>query len=319
MRYSVHPPRAFRNRIAKSIGVLVAAALIATLGLPSAAQAQTIANNTANSPTGHGGIHYIDGTGFEITWSTNLATTLSDLNWIVTVTKPNGTKMVVNQHSTVQSTLGAVKTEGDGGAKSLGMVLTDTLTYLATDQGEWWFQVSACTKALAPATDKGICKPSDTEAGDAVGYTHGPPAAPTNLAANAVPSGVALTWKNMASDRAITGYQYAFEMTAAGKPDWKVTSGGAAVIDADDGEHTFMLRAVGSSDNSTATMEDTPVPGEADSVMVTVGDGEEEEEDGEGEPVPTLPEIAALFLGMLLLGSGAYLIRGRQSGGLTNA
>ena len=42
MRYSVHPPRAFRNRIAKSIGVLVAAALVAALGLPSAAQAQTI-------------------------------------------------------------------------------------------------------------------------------------------------------------------------------------------------------------------------------------------------------------------------------------
>ena len=100
-----------------------------------------------------------------------------------------------------------------------------------------------------------------------------------------------------------------------------LTGTGAEVIDADDGEHTFMLRAVGSSDNSTATMEDTPVPGVADSVMVTVGDGEEEEEeeDGEGEPVPTLPEIAALFLGMLLLGSGAYLIRGRQSGGLTNA
>ena len=42
MRYNVHPPHAFRNRIAKSIGVLVAAALIATLGLPSASQAQTI-------------------------------------------------------------------------------------------------------------------------------------------------------------------------------------------------------------------------------------------------------------------------------------
>ena len=32
MRYNVHPSRALRNRIAKSIGVLVAAALIATLG-----------------------------------------------------------------------------------------------------------------------------------------------------------------------------------------------------------------------------------------------------------------------------------------------
>ena len=41
MRYNVHSPCAFRNRIAKSIGVLVGAALVATLGLPSAVQAQT--------------------------------------------------------------------------------------------------------------------------------------------------------------------------------------------------------------------------------------------------------------------------------------
>ena len=52
MRYNVHPPRAFRNRIAKYLGVLVAAALVATLGLPSAAQAQSIAND--------GGIVYSD-------------------------------------------------------------------------------------------------------------------------------------------------------------------------------------------------------------------------------------------------------------------
>ena len=36
-------------------------------------------------------------------------------------------------------------------------------------------------------------------------------------------------------------------------------------------------------------------------------------------PSPTLPEIALLLLAMLLLGSGAYLLRGRQSGGLTHA
>ena len=50
------------------------------------------------------------------------------------------------------------------------------------------------------------------------------------------------------------------------------------------------------------------VPGVAASVMVTVP-----------MPTPTLPEIAALFLAMLLLGSGAYLLRRRQSGGLTHA
>ena len=41
MRYNVHSPCAFHSRIAKSLGVLVGAALVATLGLPSAAQAQT--------------------------------------------------------------------------------------------------------------------------------------------------------------------------------------------------------------------------------------------------------------------------------------
>ena len=41
MRYNVHSPCAFHSRIAKTLGVLVGAALVATLGLPSAAQAQT--------------------------------------------------------------------------------------------------------------------------------------------------------------------------------------------------------------------------------------------------------------------------------------
>ena len=40
MRYTSSHPHALRNRIAKSIGVLVGAALVATLGLPSAVQAQ---------------------------------------------------------------------------------------------------------------------------------------------------------------------------------------------------------------------------------------------------------------------------------------
>ena len=42
MRYNVHPSRAFHSRIAKSLGVLVGAALVATLWLPSVAQAQDI-------------------------------------------------------------------------------------------------------------------------------------------------------------------------------------------------------------------------------------------------------------------------------------
>ena len=40
MRYTVHTHRTFHHRITKYLGVLVGAALVATLGLPSAAQAQ---------------------------------------------------------------------------------------------------------------------------------------------------------------------------------------------------------------------------------------------------------------------------------------
>ena len=53
MRYNVHSPCAFHSRIAKTIGVLVGAALVATLGLPSAAQAQTPAAPTVTG-TGDG-------------------------------------------------------------------------------------------------------------------------------------------------------------------------------------------------------------------------------------------------------------------------
>ena len=76
------------------------------------------------------------------------------------------------------------------------------------------------------------------------------------------------------------------------------------MIDVDPGEHTFMLRALGSQ----TTIRHESYPGAAASKMVTVP-----------MPTPTLPEIAALFLAMLLLGSGAYLLRRRQSGGLTHA
>ena len=57
MRYNVHPPRAFRNRIAKSIGVLVAAALVAVLLLPATAQAQDL---------GTMGVKYTDAAGFTL-------------------------------------------------------------------------------------------------------------------------------------------------------------------------------------------------------------------------------------------------------------
>ena len=70
-----------------------------------------------------------------------------------------------------------------------------------------------------------------------------------------------------------------------------------------DTEYTFEVRGLGAS---RAGVGDLHGPSASiDEMMPT--------------PTPTLPEIAALFLAMLLVGSGAYLLRRRQSGGLTPA
>ena len=307
MRYSSHPPRAFRNRIARYLGLLVAAALIATLGLPSAAQAQTIpATATGGTGGDQHGIVYTDADDFTVNWMPSTRLSLTDLdNWIVTLTKPNGEKVVVDQHTT--------NPEGT----TLGDTQTRSFNYNRNDAGTWWFQVDAC---FAVVEEGDACPAASLEEGTAVGYTHGPFSAPENLAASPIPTGVALTWTSEKSDHGFVDYQYSMNADAA-KPKWEpADASGIQPVTAEDGEYTFSVRARGESDNDRNTMEGAAGAAESmgmvASVMITVGDVEEEE----GEPVPTLPEIAALFLGMLLLGSGAYLIRGRrQSGGLTNA
>ena len=235
-------------------------------------------------------------------------------NWIVTVTKPDGTKVVVNARSMPSSTLGAVTIAA---AMALGE-LTDgngmregTLAYKQSDLGPWWFQVTACFGSSNQKTTSPPLAPvrrNKNVDGTAVGYVHGAPAAPENFAASSVPGGVALTWVAIKKNHGIVKYQYAYKMKSDGKPDWKTvnTPGAEVITGVDPGEHTFMLRAVGRSDNDTSTTGE--IPGVAASKMVTVP-----------MPTPTLPEIALLFLAMLLLGSGAYLLRGRQSGGLTHA
>ena len=302
MRYSVHPSRAFRNRIAKSMGVLVAAALIATLGLPSAAQAQTIPAKD--------GIMYTDDDGFMINWGTRFE--LVD-NWIVTITKPNGEKVVVNQHTTnpVGSELGATPATTSFGP------------YNQNDMGTWWFQVDACfidwgaLSSELPESEANLalkdCPGAARENGTPVGFTHGPFPAPANLAASLISTGgVALIWTSEKSDHGFVDYQYSMNADAA-KPTWK-TAGATGVqrVTADPGEHTFSVRARGESDNDKNTDEGSAGVAESMGMVASV-------EITVPTPTPTLPEIAALFLAMLLLGSGAYLLRGRQSGGLSQA
>ena len=92
--------------------------------------------------------------------------------------------------------------------------------------------------------------------------------------------------------------------TTSGKTGTSSITSGAVVDELDMGvEYTFEVRALSAS---RAGVGDLHGPSVSTAAMVPV-------------PTPTLPEIAALFLAMLLLGSGAYLLRRRQSGGLTPA
>jgi hypothetical protein len=105
---------------------------------------------------------------------------------------------------------------------------------------------------------------------------------------------VATEWESQTLSNSVTG---SYMLSAANLR--KVTSGTM---------YTFELMAVGTS-TFTASEKDSGgnVLGMPASRDVTIG------------TVPTLPELAALFLALLLLGSGAYLLRRRQSDNLTIA
>ena len=304
MRYTVLTFRTFHNRITKDLGVLVGAALIATLGLPSASQAQTI----DDAPDG---VVFADSgdRGFTVNWMTRLAVPADNAgNWIVTFTPPGSSAVVVDQHTT--------NVRGIEDATPLGTWAdARSFTYDRNEVGTWWFQVSACLVDFDYTDDpdeiRNSCPSGELEKGASVGYTHGAWTAPMNFGATNVPGGVALTWTSEEDDHGLATYQYSMDdgkkWTNAG------TSGSKVVSDVKPGEHTFMLRALSRSDNSTSTGENeygtgAEAAGAAASKTITVP-----------MPTPTLPEIAALFLAMLLLGSGAYLLRRRQSGGLTPA
>ena len=136
-------------------------------------------------------------------------------------------------------------------------------------------------------------------------YQHGPPTtAPTGfIAHNAGPDARRLVWD------AVKGTEYDTRYTADATDDdewtdWKMMSSGMLVEELDMGvEYTFELRALGAS---RAGVGDLHGPSASIMEMMPM-------------PTPTLPEIALLLLAMLLLGGGAYLLRGRQSGGLTHA
>ena len=136
-------------------------------------------------------------------------------------------------------------------------------------------------------------------------YHHGPPtSAPTGLMAhNAGPDARRIVWDDM--DALTYESRYTADATDDDAwTDWEMAMSGDVVDELKMGtEYTFEVRGLGMSRAGVGNLHG---PSASTAAMIPV-------------PTPTLPEIAALFLAMLLLGSGAYLLRRRQSGGLTPA
>ena len=319
MHYSVHPSHAFRHRIAKSIGVLVGAALVAVLGLPTAAQAQNITeieitgeDTTDESLVATWGLRGSSETGFN--------------RWIVTFTEPGtGDDLVLTDTSDDGNATDDAATDvihipalGLRATKEAALTLSDARARVFND-GVWEAQVTACYSAPETADGEdegsssdplryGVCADAKTDsvAGAAKTYLHGVPMMPMNLDASMVPGGVALTWMHPAADDADyghDGYEYAMD---DGKYE-DAGDGAQVVSDVDPGEHMFHVRAVGTSDSDRNTETDEIFSAVATiTYMMPM-------------PTPTLTQSAALLLGLMLMGGGMYYTRRRQSGGLAHA
>ena len=170
--------------------------------------------------------------------------------------------------------------------------------------GVWRFRVSYY-KVNTEGDDKTSNAAVIGAASALTDYHHGPPtSAPTGLVAHdAGPDARRIVWDTEA------GLMYDLRSTADATDDdawtaWKMAVSGKVVDDLEMGaEYTFEVRGLGASRAGVGNLYG---PSASTAAMMPV-------------PTPTLPEIAALFLAMLLLGSGAYLLRRRQSGGLTPA
>ena len=326
MRYTVLTSRTFHNRITKNIGVLVGAALVATLGLPSAVQAQT---PSPPMPV------YVPGSDtFTLTPAGNAYSgfTPEHTHWVYEYITPGN-----------PPAWRAVEGTGTGPTNTFSVGVRGA-------EGTWQFQLKsiaagAATEATIPPTPGAIqvyiatasatdppmyvvpvakatgTTPQSPWSG-LVDYTHGTPPEPQDFAYISRPGSPlhVFAWADAyKSDKGIAGYKMRW---STGDPllaatEWidgnsgKVFTGSSRTLTSTevktlkDGElYTFELTTVGVSSSVFTKQAQSSDPA---SVMVPIG----------MVPTPTLPELAALFLALLLLASGAYLLRGRQVGGLT--
>ena len=329
MRYTVLTSRTFHHRITKPLSVLVGAALVATLGLPGVAQAQVPSPPTVK--------HVDDPDSF-------MVTSVHGINL-------EGHTFWGLEYDSPSASAKQIAIMGSGGANA--DFRDDVLTNRA--EGKWTFRLRSFKGCIGPcdlndngATDddgetditadtKGAIRvPSIpvNSAGDYVvivdtagswsvktTYTHGAPPMPQSFTYVSRPGADThiFSWTDASKgDKGIEDYtlRWSYGDPALLATEWEMEEGigntGIYTLDSDQTAklmdmkmYTFELRAIGMS---SSTVKGDPESDPA-TAMVPIG----------MIPTPTLPELAALFLALLLLGSGAYLLRGRQLTGLTRA
>ena len=288
MRYNSF---SFLNKSARYIGVLVGAAMIAALGMPSAAQAQTPA---APEVTGTGdGTVGSDGT-LTATWGQPLGAGDQD-RWLLEYTEPGvawaeATKVILEENVMMSEALSA----------------NDPRIH----HGVWKFRVSYYQQD-SDATEDGDQGKVIGSASALTDYLHGPPAAaPTGFAAYpAGPDARTLVWDKVTG---AASYELRYAEgdtipTGSGAPEsaaWTAVVNNDVITKLKMGvDYTFELRARGASRSGVGDLH-----GPTASIVESMP-----------EPTPTLPEWGALFLALLLVGGGAYIIRRRQAQALTPA
>ena len=330
-----------RNRIVRSLGVLVGAALIAGLVLPSAVQAQ---GRQPEKPT----VRYVGGDAMRTTVSHDVDVATGHTYWVFSVVNPSGgvTRRAVAESTGNDKDL-TLDAGGGGGhgeweadvysVEAAGQIGIPPRAVTRSTRGA--IRVDPAPMTPMPASDPAWVAPVNSNAATTSPksattlYTHGQPTAPALFEYSTPAATVNLfTWTDAnRADTAITGYRLRWTKDDPGRvgakwesaPDQEVFTG-TYRLTPDDLEkveantaYTFELSALGTSSFVGAHYgSDSKVKGMASRIAVVLG-----MPSGAGTPpipTPTLPEWAALFLAMLLLGSGAYLLRGRrQQGGLT--
>ena len=321
MRYSSHPPRTFRNRSARYLGVLVAAALVAALGLPSAVQAQTPLQPIMAHVSGADSISAM---------ARHVAPTMGHTHWVVEFNLPG-----------VSANSMKAGPEDDQAASQAAVTLL-----ARGDEGAWGARVMSFEGMLKVLDPAGVMQNVDEETPKAIKlqgggyvimstapsaadpspwspwatYTHGEPEMPEDFEYVSRPGTDVhiFTWTDVFGSTKDQGIEKYTLRWTAGDPLLRATKWEEKTVEdgyerlspaeskkLEDGEtYIFELTVTAMSSSRGDRISD------ATSLMVPIGMGDEGP-----TPTPTLPEIAALFLAMLLLGSGAYLLRRRQSGG----